>query len=580
VRHRKKSKMCLTLLAFLFLLTVRADAVTKLGGEKEKTDGAFRQKMIGIETFEKGGIIVRWGVGANEIRAEYELIFHNAKNTPHGECSTRVARFRKVDIRNGMEYLFEGCVGGKRMPGISADDDGDGEINEDRFDGMDNDGDGYIDEDFAAIGERMYVSQAELKESGGKVLNKCYTWAYDHVIDFVGVTTVFENWFIQDSFLENGEGATLSLGVNFIFGGQENPGTDISARIVTEYVEFTDDSLRAVILSRDSLFAGIVLLESNPRGLIKPGIELGLNSSAGSDSLAVPEKPEIISTAKDNRKYHKVPAVRFILENTGEHKNCKAGKIDWAILFANSEKEIESNLKMALKTYEGSVGKEGRNNWVVPPRKIKRINLETKLASVWRENKKERAIVMKVPLDLVSKGIKWIKVDGSKTSNYTKAGPDILVPIGNAAENKGDSIRVEGEFTNGILFVGKTQSIAEEAGSIETIPDNGRLPQSFMELYPNPFVEKVNVVLRIQRSAGIKFFNSAEMFTGEGIVRIYDVKGLLVRSLFEKKLLSPGEYSAFWDGRDKNEKRVAPGVYYCNLQIGSRTLTKRIVLLR
>ncbi len=76
-------------------------------------------------------------------------------------------------------------------------------------------------------------------------------------------------------------GTTLSLGVNFIFGGQENSDADISVRIVTEYVEFMDDSLRAVILSKDSLFAGVVLLESNPRGLIKPPIELALNSNRG-----------------------------------------------------------------------------------------------------------------------------------------------------------------------------------------------------------------------------------------------------------------------------------------------------------
>ena len=577
MKHRKKSKICLTLLMILLLLTVSSDAIAALWSGKEKAGGDLRQKMIGVEILEEGVVILRWGVGTKEIRAEYDLVFQNVKNPPHGACSTRVARFRKVDIRNGKDYLFEGCAGGKRMPGMNADDDEDGEINEDRFDGVDNDGDGFIDEDFAAIGERMYVAQADLKESGGKVFNKCYTWAYEHVIDFVGVTTVFENWFLQNGSVRNGEETTLSLGINFVFGGQKSRDTDIYAHIVTEYVEFADDSLRAVIFSKDSLFAGVVLLESNPRGLIKHGIELALNSKGGSDSLSA---PEIISAAADNRKSLRAHSVRFVLENNGDYKNGKTGKIDWAIFFASSEREIKNNLKMALKTYKGTMGEKGRINWIVPPRKIKRINLETKLATVWRENKKERAIVMKAPFGLIGKGIKWIKVDGAKTSNYTKAGPDILVPIERAAENKGDSIRVEGEFTNGILFVGETMSIAEKMESLETIPDNGRLPQSFMELYPNPFVEKVNVVLRIQRSSDIKFFNSTEIFAGEGIVRIYDVKGLLVRNLFENKLLSPGEYSVFWDGRDKNEKLVAPGVYYCNLQIGSRTLTKRIVLLR
>jgi hypothetical protein len=268
------------------------------------------------------------------------------------------------------------------------------------------------------------------------------------------------------------------------------------------------------------------------------------------------------------------------MENIGGYKNGKTGKIEWAILFANSEREIIRNMKMALKTYKGTVDKNGRNNWVAPPIRISRINLETDLATIWRENKKEKAVVMKAPLDLVDISIKWIKIDGLKTSNYTKVGSDIVVPIGNTAGNKEDSIRIEGEFTNGTLFLGETTGFADGEGALETTPDDGRLPQSFMKLYPNPFVGKVSIILSIPGSEDIKVSNSKEMFTGDGTVRIYDVKGMLVQTIIDRNVFYPGEYSVSWDGTDKKGEPVAPGVYYCNLQIDRKTLTKRIVLIR
>ena len=51
---------------------------------------------------------------------------------------------------------FEGNSGGARLPSSSADDDGDGMIDEDWLDGHDNDMDGMIDEDYAAISDQMF----------------------------------------------------------------------------------------------------------------------------------------------------------------------------------------------------------------------------------------------------------------------------------------------------------------------------------------------------------------------------------------------------------------------------------------
>ncbi|MEO0077382.1 MAG: M14 family zinc carboxypeptidase [candidate division WOR-3 bacterium] len=65
-----------------------------------------------------------------------------------------------------------------------------------------------------------------------------------------------------------------------------------------------------------------------------------------------------------------------------------------------------------------------------------------------------------------------------------------------------------------------------------------------------------------------------------GAVRleVIDAAGKLVRRL-ESGTKEPGDYSAVWDGRDEQGRRVAAGVYYCRLS-ADRVQTARLVSLR
>ncbi len=67
---------------------------------------------------------------------------------------------------------------------------------------------------------------------------------------------------------------------------------------------------------------------------------------------------------------------------------------------------------------------------------------------------------------------------------------------------------------------------------------------------------------------------------GIGSLRVYDVKGRLVRIVLTDEVLHPGEHTLGWDGTDETGTKVSPGVYYCRLQIGDRSLTRRVILLR
>ena len=136
-----------------------------------------------------------------------------------------------------------------------------------------------------------------------------------------------------------------------------------------------------------------------------------------------------------------------------------------------------------------------------------------------------------------------------------------------------EAIFIEGQLTDGTLFtatLGGDMLLGTQNGSQ---PADG-LPDDSVQLYPNPFLTSLNINLRIFDSA------LTEETTGSSSVRIYDVRGRLMRTILEQGPLHPGEYLRTWDGLDEYGKEAAPGVYYVKLQIGDRSVTKRVILLR
>jgi hypothetical protein len=83
---------------------------------------------------------------------------------------------------------------------------------------------------------------------------------------------------------------------------------------------------------------------------------------------------------------------------------------------------------------------------------------------------------------------------------------------------------------------------------------------------PNPF----NPATRIAFGLGVPANVS---------LRIYDAAGRLVRTLVEGARPA-GRYSELWDGRDARGASVASGVYFCRLDAGRFTQTRKMLLLR
>jgi parallel beta-helix repeat protein len=62
-------------------------------------------------------------------------------------------------------------------------------------------------------------------------------------------------------------------------------------------------------------------------------------------------------------------------------------------------------------------------------------------------------------------------------------------------------------------------------------------------------------------------------------IAVYDLDGRLVRVLVEE-VRPPGEHSTAWDGRNQNDLPVGSGVYFCRMDAGPFSETRKLVVLK
>ena len=83
-----------------------------------------------------------------------------------------------------------------------------------------------------------------------------------------------------------------------------------------------------------------------------------------------------------------------------------------------------------------------------------------------------------------------------------------------------------------------------------------------LKVFPNPFTDQVNID-----------FGNTDL--KEGTIRIYNIYGIL---MYEKPIGSPTQGSRIhWDGRDFAGNPVTPGVYFIQVQAGSKQISRTII---
>ena len=85
-------------------------------------------------------------------------------------------------------------------------------------------------------------------------------------------------------------------------------------------------------------------------------------------------------------------------------------------------------------------------------------------------------------------------------------------------------------------------------------------------VHPNPFNPRTSIVFSLARDSMVG-------------LRVYDLRGRLVRELFHKGLLQ-GRHSVSWDGLDDAGHTVASGVYIASVRANGSVASARMVLAK
>jgi hypothetical protein len=85
--------------------------------------------------------------------------------------------------------------------------------------------------------------------------------------------------------------------------------------------------------------------------------------------------------------------------------------------------------------------------------------------------------------------------------------------------------------------------------------------------YPNPFNQETQIAFDLDRESEVD-------------LRIYSIRGNLVRILAESETRKPGANFVKWNGKDGRGRDVPSGIYLCTLKTEGLQKTRSLLLLR
>jgi hypothetical protein len=134
-----------------------------------------------------------------------------------------------------------------------------------------------------------------------------------------------------------------------------------------------------------------------------------------------------------------------------------------------------------------------------------------------------------------------------------------------------EGIRGTDTYTHGPVVLKKIMNWFQVATAVGEDPAPQGLPRqaALRQNYPNPF--NARTTIRYTLPAG----TARERTT----LRIYNVRGQEIRTLVNG-IQPAGDHAVTWNGRDQRGQKVSTGVYFCRLQSGSLSRTRKMVLLR
>ena len=133
---------------------------------------------------------------------------------------------------------------------------------------------------------------------------------------------------------------------------------------------------------------------------------------------------------------------------------------------------------------------------------------------------------------------------------------DTLSPLVVTATGAGKVPVVE----TGEIRIGNPTDITEP--SDEPLPDEYVLRQN----YPNPFNAATTIEFHLPRGGRVS-------------LQVFDILGRSITSLTDR-YLPAGRHFVIWDGRDRDGRSLATGVYFYRLQVDNRSVARKAALLK
>jgi hypothetical protein len=154
--------------------------------------------------------------------------------------------------------------------------------------------------------------------------------------------------------------------------------------------------------------------------------------------------------------------------------------------------------------------------------------------------------------------LKWEDISaGGETG--TSPGFKTAVNLGETTSGTGTSPSFQAEYA----FAPTTRDLVPTGVGVK--PPS--FAQSLGQNYPNPFNPSTTIPFSLARDTRVA-------------LRVYNVRGQLVRTLLDEPMKAGADYSVVWDGHDDRGTPVASGVYFYHMVTDRWAKTNKMVLLK
>jgi len=157
----------------------------------------------------------------------------------------------------------------------------------------------------------------------------------------------------------------------------------------------------------------------------------------------------------------------------------------------------------------------------------------------------------------------------------------IIDPIAHYQDYGGSISCIVNEY-NGLKYLYHFQMTAFSIYAINDfgVPDEYHSFNPYFNNYPNPFSTSTTISFNIHRRDAKNALLNIKDLTGQAEIKIYNVKGQLIKQL-KIKNLKFNINEVVWDGKDEKRNQVPNGIYFYQLKLNNEIIKiKKMVLMR